>query len=173
MYIYIYMTHQSAHPCSPYMKNSTVSGNKFLCCTHTDTIERARAHTHALTAEDAQPPPGGSTQIGCQMLQTAALITAFYEYITFYVHPNTDLFPFAQNQRGHTFPRTLRKKKKKKKSTNKLDWQKIEIKSLEVRAAGCSDKYVPSEKLHISTGNSSECADVCGYTFLSCCRDGL
>lgn len=39
--------------------------------------------------------------------------------------------------------------------------------------AGCSDKYVPSEKLHISASNSSKCADVCDYTFLSCCRDGL
>lgn len=102
-----------------YMKNSTVSGNKFLCCTHTDTIERARARTDS---RGCPPSPGGSTQIGCQMLQTAALITAFYEYITFYVHPNTDLFPFAQNQRGHAFLCMLRKKYGKKKSTNKLDW---------------------------------------------------
>lgn len=45
MYKYIYMAHQSVWPCSMYIKNSTVSGNKFLCCTHTDTIECVHVRT--------------------------------------------------------------------------------------------------------------------------------
>lgn len=112
IHAYIWPLNRSV-PAAPTWKNSTVSGNKFLCLhpyRRHGVHARARARAHA-DSRGCPASPGVSTQIGCQMLQTAALITAFYEYITFYVHPNTDLFPFAQNQRGHTFPRTLRRKK--------------------------------------------------------------
>lgn len=42
-----------------------------------------RAHTHLHTAEDGPASPGGLSQIGCQILETAALITAFMNTLPF------------------------------------------------------------------------------------------
>lgn len=40
-------------------------------------------HTHTLAAADGPTSPGGLSQIGCQMLETAALITAFTNTLPF------------------------------------------------------------------------------------------
>lgn len=80
--------------------NCIWSNNKlFIVPIHTHQCTHTHTHTHRV--EDGPASLGGLSQIGCQMLETAALITAFYEYITFYVHPNTNLSS-SENQTGQT-----------------------------------------------------------------------
>lgn len=79
---------------------------------------------------------------------------SFYEYITFYVHPNTDLSP-SQNQRGQHIPALVPSKK---------------IGTLRDGAACKANMRSQNSCRSLSwvVIHATECADVCGYTFLSC-----